>query len=114
MCTSNFHTQVMCCGTTTAEWDARFGGFSRIFINRLPVDHTHEDINLKFAFIWKRVRNALVLTPLAYRNAIEGCLTSSRIKCEVKDVFVLPNYEKYNRDYLVPDFGWYVYICIHM
>lgn len=35
---------------------------------------------MKFAFIWKRVRNSFVLTPSAYKHAIEVCLSSSRIK----------------------------------
>lgn len=39
----------------------------KLIISRLPVGHTHEDIDSKFAFIWKRVRDAFVLTPLAYK-----------------------------------------------
>jgi hypothetical protein len=34
----------------------------KIVLCRLPVGHTHEDIDSKFAKIWTRVRNAHVLT----------------------------------------------------
>ena len=79
-------------------------------ITRLPVGHTHEDIDSKFAFIWKRVRNCFVLTPLAYKCAIEESLSTTKYKCEVVDIFAVPNYEKYIRPYIVPDFGRYAKI----
>lgn len=79
----------------------------KIVISRLPVGHTHEDIDSKFAFIWKRVRNNFVLTPLAYKRAIESSLTNDRAACEVIDIFAVPNYEKYIEPYIIPDFGRY-------
>ena len=79
----------------------------KVVITRLPVGHTHEDIDSKFAFIWKRVRNNFVLHPTAYRQAIESSLSNEKIKCEVVDVFVVPNYEKYLKGYIIPDFSRY-------
>jgi len=35
----------------------------RIELSRLPVGHTHEDIDSKFAKIWVGMRNCSVLTP---------------------------------------------------
>lgn len=67
----------------------------KLVITRLPVGHTHEDIDSKFAFIWKRVRNNFVLTPSAYKRAVEQSLSTERIKCEMVDIFSVPNYDKY-------------------
>jgi hypothetical protein len=41
-------------------------GFN-IVLSRLPVGHTHEDIDAKFAKIWKRIRNAHVLSVAMYQ-----------------------------------------------
>jgi hypothetical protein len=79
----------------------------KVVITRLPVGHTHEDIDSKFAFIWKRIRNNFVLTPLQYKTAVEDCLSNERLKCEVVDIFAVPNYEKYIQPYIIPDFGRY-------
>ena len=69
--------------------------------------HTHEDIDSKFAFIWKRVRNRFVLHPLAYKEAIEKSLSNDKIVCEVVDIFAVPNYAKYLKSYIIPDFSRY-------
>lgn len=69
--------------------------------------HKHEDIDSKFAFIWKRVRHSFVLTPLAYKRAIESSLSSDRAACRVIDIFVVPNYEKYLKPYIIHDFSRY-------
>jgi hypothetical protein len=82
----------------------------KVVITRLPVGHTHEDIDSKFAFIWKRVRNAFVLTPLQYAEAVEQSLSNDKIKCKVIDIFVVPNYEKYILPYIIQDFGRYAKI----
>lgn len=79
----------------------------KVVISRLPVGHTHEDIDSKFAFIWRRVRNCFVLTPLAYKAAIEDSLSNDRTHCEVVDIWAVPNYEKYITPFLVPDFKRY-------
>jgi hypothetical protein len=42
----------------------------KIVLCRLPVGHTHEDIDSKFAKIWTRVRNAHVLTVGQYMKFV--------------------------------------------
>jgi len=79
----------------------------KIVVTRLPVGHTHEDIDSKFAFIWRRVRDAFVLTPDAYKEAIESSLSNDRVKCEAVDIFVVPNYCQYISKYMIQDFGRY-------
>jgi hypothetical protein len=79
----------------------------KVVISRLPVGHTHEDIDSKFAFIWRRIRNCFVLTPLAYKVAIEESLTNDRLRCKVIDIWAVPNYGKYINPFIVPDFKRY-------
>jgi hypothetical protein len=42
----------------------------KIVLCRLPVGHTHEDIDAMFAKIWKRVRNSHVLTVAQYMKFV--------------------------------------------
>lgn len=77
----------------------------RVVITRLPVGHTHEDIDSKFAIIWKRVRNAFVLSPLAYAAAIEQALTTGATKCTVHDIYIVPNYTAYILPFMDQSFG---------
>ncbi len=67
----------------------------QVVLTRLPVGHTHEDIDSKFALIWKRVRNQFVLTPVQYAELITQALTTSKLKCTVHDIFIIPDYAAY-------------------
>ena len=68
--------------------------FKKIVLCRLPVGHTHEDIDAKFAKIWNCIRSKHVLTPQEYNAAIRAALVSSEhsIRCNVVDLFVVPDY----------------------
>jgi hypothetical protein len=90
-----------------AELIVARGLCKKLVVTRLPVGHTHEDIDYKFAFIWKRVRNCFVLTPVQYKDAIEQILSSARIKCTVVDIFVVPNYVQYITPFMDNLFGRY-------
>jgi hypothetical protein len=57
--------------------------FKKVVLARLPVGHTHEDIDSKFAKIWKAIRNQHVLTPQQYKTAINKALENKRLFCEV-------------------------------
>ena len=72
----------------------------KIVVTRLPVGHTHEDIDSKFAVIWKRIRNGFVLTPIQYANAIEQALTTSKLKCTVHNIFAVPDYTAFILPYM--------------
>ena len=47
---------------------------TKIILTRLPVGHTHEDVDGKFALIWRRIRDSHVLTPSQYDAAIRQAL----------------------------------------
>lgn len=71
-------------------------GLKKIVYSRLPVGHTHEDIDGIFGRISKYIYNRHVLTPKAYAKAIEEALKGKgKLDIVVHDLYVIPNYKKY-------------------
>jgi hypothetical protein len=56
------------------------------------VGHTHEDIDARFALIWKRVRSAFVLCMSQYKKAITQALNREMLPCDVPDIMTVPDY----------------------
>jgi hypothetical protein len=71
------------------------GIVNNLIITRLPVGHTHGDIDAKFAKIWIELRGKHVATMSEYRRLIENVLSSSKrnMECRVVDFFAIPDYE---------------------
>lgn len=69
------------------------GGVTEIIVSRLPVGHTHEDIDSKFAKLWERFRNNFVLSPEGYRRAIYETFNSDVLDVDVEDIFAVPDYK---------------------
>jgi hypothetical protein len=65
-----------------------------IQFTRLPVGHTHEDIDACFAQIWSSSRGSSCLTLDEYKKNITDHLKNSKIPTTVKDVYVIPAYGK--------------------
>ncbi len=63
-------------------------------LTRLPVGHTHEDIDSKFAKIWVSLRRQHVATMSAYSKLITEALQGddSKLPVEVVDIFAVPDY----------------------
>ena len=76
-------------------------------LTRLPVGHTHEDIDAKFAKIWVAVRGEFCATMEAYRKKIEAALTSKQAPVKVVDIFVVPDYVSYLSPCMDNKFGRY-------
>jgi hypothetical protein len=72
----------------------------KLVLTRLPVGHTHEDIDSKFAVIWKRLRNKFLLSPQHYGATVKSALTTAQLNCNVHDIFAIPDYEKYIVKYI--------------
>jgi hypothetical protein len=72
----------------------------KIVITRLPVGHTHEDIDSKFALVWKKVRNQFVLSPVKYAQLITSALTTAKLPCNVHDIFIVPDYTAYIKPHI--------------
>jgi len=80
-----------------------------LFITRLPVGHTHEDIDSKFSIIWKKVWKIHVNTVQDYKEIIENALNGNNQgkKCEVIDVFCIPDFESVISECMDSHFGRY-------
>jgi len=83
------------------------GVCSKIVLSRLMVGHTHEDIDARFALIWRRIRAAFVLTMGQYEKAVKQSQKHSGLACDVVDMFVIPNYTKYISECMDSNFGRY-------
>jgi hypothetical protein len=84
----------------------RVGGLQKIVLTRMPVGHTHEDIDGIFGRISQHIKELHVLTPLAYENAIREALKKNGIlEVEVKDINVIPDYAKFFANCVDRNFG---------
>ena len=79
----------------------------KIILTRLPVGHTHEDIDACFGVIASWYGTHIVHTPDEYKAAIEEAFgaESSKLKCKVVDVFVVPNYQAFFEPAIDHHFG---------
>jgi hypothetical protein len=79
----------------------------RIVLTRLLVGHTHEDIDGKFALIWKKIRDRHILTPQEYKIAIAAALEYKELFVLVHDLFVVPDYTSLLSSLIDGNFGRY-------
>ena len=79
----------------------------KIVLTRLPVGHTHEDIDACFGVIASWYGRHIVHTPQEYAEAIEEAFGAeqSKLKCKVVDVFIVPNYQEFFASSIDPHFG---------
>jgi hypothetical protein len=81
-------------------------GLQHIVLTRLPVGHTHEDIDGIFGRISQYIVQRHVLTPHAYKLAIEGALGKGELGVpQIFDLFVVPNYGLFFSDGIDKNFG---------
>ena len=73
------------------------GLIAEIYLTRLPVGHTHEDIDAQFGHIWSWFRTASCLTLDEYREGLENCFRTSSLNFVFRDLFVIPNYFEFLR-----------------
>ena len=82
--------------------------FARVItLTRLPVGHTHEDIDGCFAHIWNWMKTRPVLTLDEYKVGIEEAFRSTALNPTVTDVYVIPGYTKFVEDCVDPSLGQY-------
>jgi hypothetical protein len=72
----------------------------RIVLTRLIPGHTHEDIDSKFAIIWKSIRGTHIFTHTQWKKAIKNSLTTENMECHPVDILAIPNYVKYLRPHM--------------
>ena len=74
----------------------------KVVLTRLPPGHTHEDIDAVFGKIWKYIEGKAILTPQVYERALRLALRKRNIDVEIKDIFCVPDYQKYMKAYVDP------------
>ena len=74
------------------------GLIAEAYLTRLPVGHTHEDIDAQFGHIWTWFRSTPCLSLDQYREGIEECFRTSVVKLTLKDIYVIPNYFEFIAD----------------
>jgi hypothetical protein len=67
------------------------GVFDKVVLTRLPVGHTHEDIDAIFALIWKRLRDEHIYTPSEFADLVCEVL-KKKTNVNVVDIYAVPDY----------------------
>ena len=80
---------------------------SRIFLTRLPVGHTHEDIDARFGKLWVHIRSKLVLSHIEYERAMQNCYGDNSLPFYWEDIFAVPNYKALFAPYIDDKIGSY-------
>lgn len=71
---------------------------AKVVLTRLPVGHTHENIDAKFGVIWTAARNRTILTPDAYKNMIINACSKNGQRTRVVDIHVVPDFKSFFND----------------
>jgi len=78
-----------------------------IIITRLPVGHTHEDIDALFGIIYNSFKNEPAETLLAYKTVIENAFDKIGFKSLVEDVYCVPDYKGFLKPVIDTEFSNY-------
>ena len=76
-----------------------------VVLSRLPVGHTHEDIDGIFALIWRRMRDLSIITPQEYARVARSCISGKEHSQKFVDLFCLPDYETFLAHHIDSKFG---------
>ena len=85
----------------------RVGGLRNLILTRLPVGHTHEDIDSIFGVLSRWIFKRFIKDPQAYELAIRRALERKGVVCEVLDIFVVPNFTSFISPYVDENFERY-------
>lgn len=77
----------------------------QICLTRLPVGHTHEDIDAKFGRLWLHVRNKNILSPQLQEVYMRECFRSGLFDC--KNIYFCADYKSLLEAHADPHFANY-------
>ena len=81
----------------------------KVVLSRLPVGHTHEDIDGIFGLIWRTMMNTRVLTPFRYAaDILKACFNKER-RVGFYDLWCVPDYKAYFEPFVNPNLGRYAW-----
>mmetsp|Transcript_29230 Transcript_29230/g.49192 ORF Transcript_29230/g.49192 Transcript_29230/m.49192 type:complete len:450 (+) Transcript_29230:480-1829(+) len=78
-----------------------------IYLTRLLVGHTHEDIDSKFGMIWTFIRNICIYTVQLYEAILRYIFERGKLKFNCVNLFAVPDYKKLLEECIDPKFGGY-------
>jgi len=79
----------------------------KIVLTRLPVGHTHEDIDAIFALIWQFMKNKEVMTPQVYASFVAMACRNKAPVVDVIDLWAVPDYMDYFDNFINTRLGRY-------
>ena len=79
----------------------------RVVISRLPVGHTHEDIDSVFGLIWTKMCSTNVFSPKQYKDLLFSACKNKEKKMSVIDLWSVPDYDRFFSSYINPDMQRY-------
>ncbi|KAJ1436461.1 hypothetical protein B484DRAFT_428616 [Ochromonadaceae sp. CCMP2298] len=74
----------------------------RVYFTRLPVGHTHEDIDACFGVIWNSFKKQNVHSLQEFKIMVEAAMRDSKIPTEVVDIHMVPNYKAFFLPFIDP------------
>lgn len=78
----------------------------RVYYTRLPVGHTHEDIDACFALIWNWFKKVSISSVQQYKEEVEAALKDSKVPTKVVDIFVIPEYKAFFLPHIDTEIGY--------
>lgn len=76
-----------------------------IYFTRLPVGHTHEDIDAAFAVIWSCFGSEPCETLQGYKTRIEETFAATSLHAIMEDILVVPDYQSVLEDCILSGFA---------
>ena len=70
-----------------------------IVLTRLPVGHTHEDIDGRFGKIWQHCRLQTIFTPEEYKQKLQASFPEDK-DLQPEYIFAVPNYDLFFEDFI--------------
>ena len=72
----------------------------KVVLTRLPVGHTHEDIDAIFGKIWKFIDGEAVFTPQGYERALRFAMKQRDVDIHIDDILCVPDYTTYMEPFI--------------
>jgi len=76
----------------------------KVVLTRLPVGHTHEDMDAIFGLLWKWMKGRVVETIKSFTDGVEEAFShhKSKLKVKVKFVDIVPDYQDFFKNSVDP------------
>jgi hypothetical protein len=84
------------------EWLVAKRLVKRVYYTRLPVGHTHEDIDACFGLIWNWFKKQNVHSLQSFQTNCEDAMKNSKVPVEVVDIHMVADYMSFFKPFIDP------------